>query len=71
MTYVQQTRNVTSGAISAGEVHLLLTEGDVKMMVENPEQVMEEIRVRAERVGSVLEGILLEPHGQSRWGLNE
>jgi hypothetical protein len=70
MTYVQQTRNA-SGAITEGAVHLLLTEGDVKMMVENPEQVMEEIRVRAEQVSSVLEGILLEPHGQPRWGLNE
>jgi hypothetical protein len=40
-------------------------------MVENPAKIMEEIRVRAEQVSSVLEGILLEPHGQPRWGLNE
>ena len=71
MTHVQQTRNVTSGAITEGAAHLLLTEGDVKMMVENPAKIMEEIRVRAEQVSSVLEGILLEPHGEPRWGLNE
>ena len=74
MTYVQQTLNVASGAVSGG-AHLLLTEGDVKMMaemmVENPEKVMEEIRVRAEKVSSVLEDILVEPHGEPRWGLNE
>lgn len=69
MTPVQQTANVTGGAVSA--VHLMITEGDVKMMAESPEQVMEEIRLRAEQVSSVLEGIFLEPHGQPRWGINE
>ncbi len=70
MTLAQQTQNVTSGTGMAA-VHLLLTEGDVKMMAENPEQVMEEIQLRATQVSSILEGILLEPHGETRWGLNE
>jgi hypothetical protein len=71
MTTMLQMPNVTGIAGSADAVHLLLTEGDVQMMAENPEQVMEEIRQRAEQVSSVLEGILLEPHGISRWGINE
>ena len=41
------------------------------MMAENPEQVMEEIQLRATQVSSVLEGILLEPHGRPNWGINE
>lgn len=70
MTTTQQVRNATAGT-GVGAIHLLITEGDVKMMVENPEQVMEEIEARATRVSSILEGILLEPHGVPRWGINE
>jgi hypothetical protein len=70
MTPAQQIRNVTGGSDNMGAV-LLLTDSDVQMMVENPEQVMEEIQVRATQVSSVLEGILLEQHGQSHWGINE
>jgi hypothetical protein len=68
MTTTLQMPNVTGIAGSADAVHLLLTEGDVQMMAENPE---EDIRQRAEQVSSVLEGILLEPHGISHWGINE
>lgn len=72
MTSTQHnTQGVSGGAGGIGAVHLLLTQGDVKMMVENPEQVMEEIRLRAEQVSSVLEHILSEPHGVPRWGINE
>ena len=72
MTPVQQTVNVTGGAGGAGSaVHLLITEQNVKLIVESPEQVMEEIELRATQVSSVLEGIFLEPHGQPRWGINE
>ena len=72
MTPVPQRVNVTGGAANPGStVHLLMQDGDVKMMVESPEQVMEEIRLRATQVSSVLEGIFLEPHGQPRWGINE
>ena len=70
MTSTQQTQNV-SGGTGGLEVHLLLTQGEIKLAVDNPEQVMEEIRLRAEQVGSILQGILLEPHGQPRWGINE
>ena len=45
--------------------------GEVRRMAEDPEQVMEEIALRATQVGSVLEGIFREPHGQPRWGVNE
>ncbi len=48
-----------------------ISEDDLKLMAESPEEVMEEIRVRATEIGSVLEGILREDHGNSHWGLNE
>ena len=62
--------NASQGANSSAVVPLLLMEGGVKM-VENPEQVMEEIQVRATLVSSVLKNILTEPHGRPDWGLNE
>lgn len=70
MTSTQQTQNV-SGNADATAVHLMIKEGKVQLVVENPEQVIDELRTRAEELGSVLEGILLEPHGEPRWGLNE
>jgi len=66
---VQQVASNTIGGNSV--IPLLITEGDVKMMAESPEQAMEEIWLRATQVGSVLEAILREPHGEPRWGLNE
>jgi len=69
MNPLQQTAGHTGGASSV--VHLLITAGDVKKLAESPEQAMEEIWLRATQIGSVLEDILHEPHGQSRWGLNE
>ena len=63
--------NVTAGLEGVGAVHLLLTEGDVKLMADNPELVMKEIELRATKVSSVLEDILREPHGRIDWGLNE
>lgn len=69
MNPVQQTVSNNSGAGSV--VHLTVRADDVKMMVEDPEQVMEEIWLRATQVGPVLENILREPHGVPRWGLNE
>jgi hypothetical protein len=71
MTPLKPIANNVSGMGNTNAIHLLLTEGDVKLMAENPEQVMEEIRVRATQVSSVLEDILLEPHGVSHWGINE
>ena len=69
MTPVQQARNVTGHVESMA--HLLLTEGDVAKMAESPEQVMEEIRLRATQVGSVLEGIFHESHGHPHWEFSE
>jgi hypothetical protein len=63
-----EIRSVPSGAEA---VHLLLTEGEVKLMAENPEQVMQEIEARATVVSSVLANILREPQGRTDWGLNE
>jgi hypothetical protein len=75
MPLSQHTSTLTGDAESLAAVHLLLTEGEIRMMAENPEQnpeqVMEEIQVRATQVSSVLEGILLEPHGRPDWGINE
>ena len=52
-------------------VHLLLTEGEMNLTADNPERVMDEIHIRAERVGAVLEAILLEPHGRPQWGTED
>ena len=70
MTTRQQTQSVSNDA-TTGAVHLLMKGGEVKLVVEKPEQVMEEIRHRAEQVGSVLEHILSEAHAEPRWGINE
>jgi hypothetical protein len=66
-------RNVASGTASDSEVavHLLLTEGEMNLTADNPERVMDEIHIRAERVGAVLEAILLEPHGRPQWGTED
>jgi hypothetical protein len=52
-------------------VHLTVKADDVKVMAEDPEQLMEEMWLRATQVSSVLESILREPHGVPRWGINE
>lgn len=66
-----RTSNVTSGAGTSMPPPLLLVEGEVKLAAESPERVIEEIQVRATLVSSVLENILLEPHGHANWGINE
>jgi hypothetical protein len=71
MTFTQETRGVISGAGGMESVHLLLTEGDVRMMADDPKRVMEELEARATQLSAVLEEILQEPHGEPRWGLNE
>jgi hypothetical protein len=48
-------------------VRLMLVEGKVKVAMREPEQVMEEIWTRATEIGSVLEGILHEPHSKGHW----
>ena len=52
-------------------IHLMLKDGNKELVPAEPERMMDEFMVRATQVGSVLEGILHEPHGQPRWGLNE
>jgi hypothetical protein len=52
-------------------IQLMLQDGKMESAPAEPERRMEEFMVRATQVGSVLEGILHEPHGQPRWGLNE
>jgi hypothetical protein len=42
-----------------------------KAVTEDLTRVMAEIEIRATQLGPVLEGILREPHGSIRWGLNE
>jgi hypothetical protein len=69
MNQMQHTARDAIGA--GGTVHLLMTEGDVSLMAEEPEQVMEEIELRATSVGPVLEAIFREAQEQSRWGINE
>lgn len=72
MIHARQTANATSG-IPAGitAAHLLLTEAKVKMLADDPEQVIHEIEVRATRVSSVLQNILTERHDRPDWGLND
>ena len=67
----QQLANATAISSTPQAVHLILTEGEMKLMAKKPEQVMEEIRLQATKISTVLEGILLETHGQQHWGLNE
>ncbi len=69
MNPVQQTMSNTGVADSV--VVLTVRADEEKLTAEDPEQVMEEMWVRATQVSSVLENILLEPHGVPRWGLNE
>jgi len=72
MIQATQTLNVTGGlATGVNAVHLLLANTEVKVRVDDPEQVIREIEVRATKVGSVLEHILTENHDRPDWGLND
>lgn len=65
MIHVQQTIGAATNVAP-----LLLTEGDVQRMAESPEQVMEEIWVRATQVSSTLESIFHEPHREPQWDMD-
>ena len=69
MNPVQQMTNITN--TSSGVVHLMLTVGGAGLTPQDPERLMEEIELRATQMSSLLEGILHDPHGEPRWGLNE
>jgi len=69
MNPTQQTVSGTLG--SGGTLHLLIAEGEVKLMAAAPEQVMEEMRMRATEIGPVLEGIFRESNVEPRWSFNE
>lgn len=73
MTYGTQIHNVVGGMASgANAVHLLLTNTEVKLLADDPVQVIREIEIRATKVGSVLENILSEQHDhRPDWGLND
>ena len=70
MDPMQQSRTIATSA-DMGAIRLLLAQGELSVTVASPEQVIDEIEARATQVSSILEGILLEPHGHPRWGLNE
>jgi hypothetical protein len=58
------------GQSDAGQlIHAMLAQESLE--AENTKRVISEIELRATKVGSVLEGILHEAHGSTRWGLNE
>ena len=61
-------RNIT-GSTDGGShaIHLLLREGEVRLLASDPEKAMKEIEVRARTIGRVLEEILHEPHGGPDW----
>ena len=65
-----QNMTVTSHGLNPA-VHLLLTQGEVRLLASDPKRAMVEIEVRATTVGCVLEQILREPHHEPDWGLNE
>lgn len=56
-------------------IHLTRREGETGLLPDDPEKMtgllLEEIDKRATLVGPVLEAILHDQHGYSRWGLNE
>ncbi len=52
-------------------VHLLITQGDIELMNGSPEAAMQEMELRATKLGSVLEQILRETNEHLHWGINE
>ena len=64
-------QNIPADTAGHPVVPTLFTEVDIKLMAENPRQVIENIQARATQISSVLAEILREPHGEPDWGLNE
>jgi hypothetical protein len=68
---VNVPQNIPANAAGHPAVPALFTDEDIKLMAENPRQVIENIQVRATQMSTVLMEILREPHGEPDWGLNE
>ncbi len=66
---MQPVASDTRGADDA--VHLLITNGELELVAEDVERVMERINVRATQFRRVLEDVLHEPHGEPHWGIND
>jgi hypothetical protein len=69
--HVNLSDNIPANVAGHPAVPALFTDEDIKLMAENPRQVIENIQVRATHMSSVLMEILREPHGEPDWGLNE
>ena len=66
------TQQISGAAVGGSHaVHVLCMEGNMKLTAHDLEEVLEDIRMRATKVGCILEGILHEPHGEAKWNLNE
>lgn len=55
----------------SGAIHLLLTQGELKVLAGAPKRIEEELLFRATQMSQVLEEILRRPHHEIHWGLNE
>lgn len=59
---------VNSGSCA---VHLLLTQGEIRLLAGDPQRMEEEFLLRATKMSQVLEDILRHSHGEPHWGINE
>ena len=70
--YMKATQHTGGEMYSVkGNIHLFLDEEQMRLAAEKSEEVIREIRSRATEVGSVLEGILTEPHDIRPWHGNK
>ncbi len=61
-------QKIVGDAIGSGSaVSLMITAGDAKVTVADPETLMEDMWERATKVGPVLEGIIQESHPETCW----
>lgn len=54
-----------------GQVEMVMTETDIKLVVEESEKMREHIQAQATEIGPILEALLHDTGGRIRWGLNE
>lgn len=65
------TNNLAGQPIVVRAVPLLLTQGEMSVLVKDPERARRDIHRRATEMSGLLNRILREPHGEPDWGLNE